>query len=409
MAESLFMTESKRDENISQLLTERIAAGDFPSAVYIVAEKGRVELADALGDAVREPERYPATLNTIYDLASLTKPLVTGLLCARRIERSELQLEAPVAEYLPEFDRGDKRAITVRHLLTHTSGLPAWLPLYIITEGKRERTLEVIADQKLEERPGGRVIYSDLGFITLGFLLERIANTSLAEMAQHEIFKPLMLQSTFFNPDRTMQTGVAACESAGNAYEREMCQSNEQARTFLAWRETLIWGEVHDGNAYFLGGTAGHAGLFSSARETLRLAEQFIAARTELLAPSTCHLFRTNFTEGLNEARSIAWQLALTDDSTAGPDLPPDSFGHLGFTGTSCWIDASRERVFILLTNRTHARQLPFANINSVRRRFHTLAVAALDNLNRNTPKWDTSIHHRDTETQRRQRKKTRG
>jgi CubicO group peptidase (beta-lactamase class C family) len=151
------------------------------------------------------------------------------------------------------------------------------------------------------------------------------------------------------------------------------------AGEYRDWREAVIWGEVHDGNAHFLGGAAGHAGLFSTARETLRLASQFLARLTELLAPETCALFRTNFTEDLEEARAVAWQLAATVDSTAGPNLAPDSFGHAGFTGTSCWTDPSRERTFILLTNRTHAHALPFVNINSVRRRFHTLAVEALD------------------------------
>jgi len=147
----------------------------------------------------------------------------------------------------------------------------------------------------------------------------------------------------------------------------------------LNWREHLIWGEVHDGNAYFLGGAAGHAGLFSTARETLRLAAQFLPRHTRLLKPETCALFRLNLTPGFEEARSLAWQLAATPDSTAGPNLAPDSFGHLGFTGTSCWIDPNTERIYILFTNRTHVRHLPFVNINSVRRQFHTLAAARLD------------------------------
>jgi CubicO group peptidase (beta-lactamase class C family) len=164
----------------------------------------------------------------------------------------------------------------------------------------------------------------------------------------------------------------------GNAYEREMC-GEMKAGDWANWREYLIWGEVHDGNAHFLGGAAGHAGLFSDARDTFRLAEQFVAESTRLLRPQTCALFRTLLTEGLEEARSVAWQLAATSGSTAGPSLPPDSFGHTGFTGTSCWIDQSAGRIFILLTNRTHTRSLPFVNINSVRRSFHTLAVAALE------------------------------
>jgi CubicO group peptidase (beta-lactamase class C family) len=423
------------DEQIDALLAARIAAGDFPSAVYLVAERGRACFAGAQGFAVREPVRHAAGVETIYDLASLTKPLVTGLLAARLVERGALELERPVALYLPEFAGAATARINVRHLLTHTSGLPAWRPLRISTGNRRERVLETIANANLEYEPGARVVYSDLGFITLGLLLERICGAKLDELAQREIFRPLALERTFYNPARAFLTGVAACELGGNAYERGMCEAQEQARTgtagqapaeghaggqapanspgngqteapansleegqaqalsearareqgehvagaFASWREELIWGEVHDGNAYFLGGAAGHAGLFSNARETFSLAEQFIAARTRLLAPETCALFRTNMTPQLDEARSFAWQLAATRDSTAGNSLSPDSFGHLGFTGTSCWIDAARERVFILLTNRTHTRTLPFVNINGVRRQFHTLAVAALE------------------------------
>jgi len=423
------------DERIDALLAERIAAGDFPSAVYLVAERGRACFSGAQGFAVREPVRHAAGMETIYDLASLTKPLVTGLLAAQLVERGALELERPVGAYLPEFARAATAHINVRHLLTHTSGLPAWRPLRISTGNRRERVLETIAAAGLEYETGARVVYSDLGFITLGLLLERICGAKLDELAQREIFRPLALERTFFNPTRAFLTGIAACELGGNAYERGMCEAQEQARERTVgqapaegqtdgqalsealkegqaqalsealkegqtgvlseartqglaenvagalgeWREELIWGEVHDGNAFFLGGAAGHAGLFSNARETFSLAEQFIATRTRLLAPETCALFSTNMTPQFDEARSFAWQLASTRDSTAGGALSPDSFGHLGFTGTSCWIDAARERVFILLTNRTHTRTLPFVNINGVRRQFHTLAVAALE------------------------------
>jgi CubicO group peptidase (beta-lactamase class C family) len=361
---------------ISRFLSERIEAGDFPSAVYLIAEGGRAVFSDALGNSVVEPQRIPATLDTVYDLASLTKPLITGLLCARRIETEELTLDRAVSHYLPEFDRPDKKAITVGRLLTHTSGLPAWRPLYILAEGKRDRVISAIANQDLEYAPGTRVIYSDLGFIALGLLLERSAGKSLAELAQTEVFQPLGLKHTFFNPEAAMQTGIAACET-GNAYEREMSpQLKDDA--FKNWRRELIWGEVHDGNAHFLGGAAGHAGLFSNAADTLVLAKQFQATLTTLLRPETCELFRTNITPRLEEARSVGWQLAATKDSAAGTVLPPDSFGHSGFTGTSCWNGPTEERTLILLTNRTHARALPFANINRVRRQFHSLAVAAL-------------------------------
>lgn len=366
------------------MLAQRIAAGDFPSAVYLIAEQGEVVFSDALGNAVVEPKTIAAAFDTIYDLASLTKPLVTGLLCARRIETGELTLDSSVSHYLTEFDRTDKRAITVRHLLTHSSGLPAWRPLYILAKGDRERTLAEIANLELDYQPGTRVVYSDMGFIALGLLLERLSRKPIVSLAKDELLQPLELKRTFFNPESSMQTGIAACET-GNAYERGTCRDSVHQTDFegyKSFREHLIWGEVHDGNAYFLGGAAGHAGLFSTASETLNLVNQFLGEQSRLLKAQTCVLFSQNLTEGLEEARSIGWQLAATKDSAAGLDLPPDSFGHSGFTGTSCWIDPHHQRVFILLTNRTHARQLPFVNINSVRRQFHSLAVAALSNAN---------------------------
>ncbi len=366
------------DTDISNLLRGRIEAADFPSAVYLVAENGLRVFADALGDAVREPESHPATLGTIYDLASLTKPLITGLLCARMVEAGELKLDKSVADYLTEFNQPDKSSITIRQLLTHTAGLPAWRPLYLLAHSK-DAVLSAISAETLQYKTGERVVYSDLGFIVLGFLLQRLSGQTLDELARTHIFSPLDLRQTFFNPAVAARTGVAACET-GNAYERDMCERDFTGSSYSGWRNELIWGEVHDGNAHFLGGFAGHAGLFSNAKETLQLANQFIGSKSQLLSPETCELFRQNMTEGRNEARSFAWQLAATKDSTAGPALPPDAFGHTGFTGTSCWVDAAHQRVFILLTNRTHKRALPFANINSVRREFHTLAVKALSN-----------------------------
>lgn len=365
-----------RNEHLSGFLTEHINAGEFPSAVYLVGERGQIIFTDALGHSVVQPYSIANKLDTIYDLASLTKPLVTGMLCARRIELGELTLDSSVSHYLPEFDRTDKHMITVRELLTHTSGLPAWRPLYILAEDEPERAAGAIANLDLEYKPGTRVIYSDLGFISLGILLERMTGQRLADMAQREIFEPLELQQTFFNPELALQTGIAACET-GNVYEKNMCDETGTGE-YQNSRRRLIWGEVHDGNAYFLGGAAGHAGLFSTASDVFQLTQQFIAESSRLLTPDTCKLFQQNMTEGLEEARSLGWQLAATKDSTAGSNLPPESFGHSGFTGTSVWIDPTHARVFILLTNRTHARELPFANINAVRREFHTLATTEI-------------------------------
>ena len=251
--------------------------------------------------ANRKNGRLPSRRFTI--LASLTKPLVTGLLCARLVERGALNIDDRVADYLPEFNREDKRDITIKHLLAHTSGLPAWRPIYLLAKDKAD-ALAAIAEQPLEYATGERVVYSDLGFIVLGFLLQRVSGRSLPELAQHEIFEPLKLEHTFFNPSAAMRTGVAACET-GNAYERDMCERDFAGQTYAGWRSEIIWGEVHDGNAHFLGGAAGHAGLFSNANETLRIANQFIGDLSQLLNAETCKLFRQNFTRRLERGAFV--------------------------------------------------------------------------------------------------------
>ena len=214
---------STPNNQLSALLQQHIDAGEFPSAVYLVASGDELVFADALGYSVVEPYRVASKFDTIYDLASLTKPLITAMLCSRRIELGELTLDSSVSHYLAEFDRTDKQMITVRELLTHTSGLPAWRPLYLLTEDEPERAAGAIANLDLEYKPGTRVVYSDLGFIASGILLERLTGHRLAEMAKHEIFAPLKLQQTFFNPEIALQTGIAACET-GNAYELGMCK-----------------------------------------------------------------------------------------------------------------------------------------------------------------------------------------
>jgi CubicO group peptidase (beta-lactamase class C family) len=364
---------------ISQFLQTRIDIRDFPSAVYLVAEKGEIILQDALGFAVVEPEKIEAKLDTIYDLASLTKVLVTGLLGAKLIEKGEVSLSDKIAKYFSEFETNDKREITIQNLLTHTSGFQAWLPFYLMTDD-RLRMTNVIASEPLGNPINSKVVYSDLNFLLLMFLLEKIYGKTIDEVAKGEIFTPLDLQNTFFNPPKELQKRIAASEF-GNEYEKNTCLNfnYELGITNYKWRDYQIWGEVHDGNCWFMNGVSGHAGIFSNAFETFKIAQQFLADQTTLLQSETCQLFPTNFTPNLNEARSIAFQLAETPQSTASKALQPDSFGHLGFTGTSLWIEPERERIFILLTNRTHRRELPFVNINSTRRKFHELATEILD------------------------------
>lgn len=365
---------------ISEFLQQRIDAGDFPSAVYLVAEKGEVIFRDARGHAVAEPEKIEASVDTIYDLASLTKPLITGLLAAMLVDRGEIDLGAAVGNILPEFYVSSNAEITVDRLVLHTSGLPAWRPFYLLVE-TRDQVLDEIARTMLPENQDP-VTYSDLNFITLAGIVEQIAGTDLAQVAAAEIFEPLRLQKTVFNPLSKFERQLVAASEKGNRYESQTCVEMgylEEGQSSKFLRDHQIWGEVHDGNAWFMGGVAGHAGLFSTVEEVFQIAQQFLPGYTKLLTPETTELFRTNYTKSLNEHRSFAFQLASSEGSTAGTSMPSEAFGHNGFTGTSLWIDPVNERVFVLLTNRTHAHPLPFVNINSVRRRFHDLAIDLLD------------------------------
>ncbi len=364
-------------QKISNFLKERIAARDFPSAVYLVAEEGAIIFSDALGFAVIQPKQIEANIGTIYDLASLTKVLVTGLLTAILIEKGEIGFDDKAVKFLKAFNGGPYSEVTIKKLLTHTSGLPAWLPFYLLSKsGDLERVIAGSSPDADQEA----VTYSDLNFLSLQLIIEKVIGEKLDIAAEKYIFEPLNLIDTFFAPRAEIREGIAASEN-GNEYERQTCvemfpEIHIPESTF---RNGIIWGEVHDGNAYFMNGVGGHAGLFSTAEEVFEIAQQFLPNETKLLKPETCVMFCRNFTEGFNEDRSFAFQLASTEDSTSGSKMSPESFGHLGFTGTSLWIDPANERIFILLTNRTHDHPLPFVNINSVRRKFHELAIECIE------------------------------
>ncbi len=383
--------------NISQIISSylegEIARGSIPGAQYVVGEDLRIVAEDALGLAVVEPERIPATLDTIYDLASLTKPLVTALLVVRFAERGQLELNAPLARYLSEFN---DQTITLTQLLTHTSGLPNWRPLYLDARTRAD-VPAAIARILLEPKPTAAsrdVIYSDLNYVLLGFVLERVTGEQLDRLATTEIFAPLGLQRTMFNPPAELLRGIAATEHGqefelANAIAETKTQGwgdvallasspHRDARLSRArWRKDVIWGEVHDGNANFMEGVGGHAGLFSTAREAFRLANQFLPG-SELLRRESLNLFTANLTRGCATSRSIAWILAETPDCSAGPALPPTALGHNGFTGTSIWMDPHKRRVLVLLTNRVHPR-VGAIDMREIRRRFNALAVEMLD------------------------------
>ena len=384
---------AKPSQIVSTYLQSEIQRGSFPGAQYAIGEDQVIVAEDALGLAVVEPERIPTSLDTIYDLASLTKPLVTALLTVRFSERGLLDLDAPVARYLDEFNGAGMRGITLLELLTHTSGLPNWRPLYLeaqTREGIPAAIARILLEQDTPDSPD--VIYSDLNYALLGFILERVSSEGLDRLAEREIFSPLSLKRTAFNPPGNWLREIAATEQG---QDFECANAAATARTSIAashhqtvspengsqvshrWRQGVIRGEVHDGNANFMGGVAGHAGLFSTAREVFRIANQCLAG-SELLKPESLHLFHDNLTSNCSTSRSIAWILAETPDCSAGFALPRTAFGHNGFTGTSIWVDPGKRRVFVLLTNRVHPRVEPI-DMRDIRRQFNTLAVETLN------------------------------
>jgi CubicO group peptidase (beta-lactamase class C family) len=407
-------------ERVTQYLQSEIDRGAFPSAQYVIGESGIVVAADALGMAVTEPERIAADTGTIYDLASLTKPLITSMLAVKLYERGLIDLNLGVGDYLADFASAahsdDRKRITLRQLLTHTSGLPPWRPLYLEADSSAD-VASAIARAPFGWPPAcgvEQVIYSDLNYILLGCVLERTTGERLESLARVEIIEPLGLDRTMFNPPASLKRQIAATER-GQAYEmaaiiRAVEDGSVRRPTFPATdpaaidddlvsllsrfpaspresaapgtlvsphplrRTDVIWGEVHDGNAFFLGGAAGHAGLFSTAPDVFILANQFLPG-SRLLNEDALALFRENLTPNSSSARSIGWILAETPDCSAGPALGPRSFGHTGFTGTSVWIDPDASRVLVLLTNRIHP-EVGKIEMKEPRQRFHSVAVA---------------------------------
>src|SRR5262249_53155531 len=236
----------------------------------------------------------------------------TALIAVMMAEQGELDLNAPASRYLKELsDHEDKRQITVTQLLTHTSGFQRWLPLYRDLSDPLEVPSAISASELLPSSNRLRpAVYSDLNYILLGLIIERISNRRLDELARKEIFSPLKLSRTMFNPEPRLKREIAA---AGDETE-------------------VIWGVVHDANTRFSGGVSGHAGLFSTARDVFRLASQFLPG-TKLLSELSLGLFTENLTLVGDTQRSIGWVLASTPDCSAGPALPPYAIGHNGFTG----------------------------------------------------------------------------
>jgi CubicO group peptidase (beta-lactamase class C family) len=314
----------------------------------------------AVGHFTYEPDALPVETGTVFDLASLTKVLATTAAVMRLCDRGSLALDAPVTDWLPEFSSGDRAdtrrsRITLRMLLDHSSGLPGYVRLFESANDRLEM-IDACLRQPLTADPGTRAEYSDIGFIILGYLIEKVAGEQLDSFCQREIFAPLGMSTSVFCPEQKTRPSIPPTERD------------------CTFRHRVIQGEVHDENASVMGGVAGHAGLFSNALDPLRLASCILA---DGVTPSGMQLFSahtiTQFAEPARRprgtSRALGWDTPSAP-SSSGNSFSPRSIGHLGFTGTSVWIDLDARIAVTLLTNRTWPDRSNQA-IRALRPRFH--------------------------------------
>lgn len=321
------------------VLDSAIAAGAAPGAVLAVSVRGQ-RFTHGTGRMGREDPQVP-TAATIYDMASLTKVIALTTLSMQAVERGLLDLDAPVVRYLPEFARGEgpKDRVTVRDLLLHDSGLPAHRRLWEETFVREGGILRAITSD-LERAPGERMVYSDLGAITLTAILERLHGMRIDKLFARDVAEPLGMTRSRFTPPGAWRSAIPPTE-------------------FDPWRGRMLHGEVHDENTGRLGGISGHAGLFASAEDLMRFGEWALAGalgrpgQATIAPPAAFATWTLRQDHPAGSSRGLGWDTP-SGRSSAGTLMSARSFGHTGFTGTSIWIDPTRELVVVLLTNRVH-------------------------------------------------------
>jgi len=386
---------------LHSLVDSAIQGRVFGGVVFFVKREGDWILHHAKGCLGATSEQVPLDEDVIFDVASLTKVLVTTPSLMLLQEVGELSIDDPVADYLPAFCEGKRSNVTLRDLLTHSSGLPAWAPIYLFADTKEE-AIEFICRLPLEYEPMRKIQYSCLGFILLGRIVEMVSGQDLAEFAADHIFRPLNLRRTFFNPPGGLLERIVPTEN-GNVHEQQMAahfldefstsasqdpfleSQYQRARKRLnsMRREGPIRGEVHDSNAYFLDGISGNAGLFSSASDIVRMAEEYLMgatgrAETAILSPESIQLMIRTHKEAGGQRRGLGWQLIEGNETSGGRVISRSAFGHTAFTGCSLWVDPLRELTIVLLSNAIHPTYRE-DSMKGFRPAFHDLVVKFSD------------------------------
>jgi uncharacterized protein YbbC (DUF1343 family)/CubicO group peptidase (beta-lactamase class C family) len=355
----------ERFHPIDPVMEHALARGDLPGAVVLVEHRGRTVFRKAYGLRSKQPAEKPMTVDTIFDLASLTKPIATATSIMILIEQGKLHPADRVARYLASFGQNGKAEVTIEQLLLHTSGFVADNPVSDYRDG-RQRAFERIDQLAPVAPPGSRFIYSDLNYIVAGEVVEKLSGQSLGRFAADHIFKPLGMKDTGFRP---LQSG-----SGPESLHERLAPTEERDGRWLV-------GEVHDPRSFLLGGVAGHAGLFSTADDLAVYAQMILGGGTHrgqrILSPLGVRLMTTPrpVPGGL---RAYGWDVQTSFSSNRGELFPRgESFGHTGFTGTSIWIDPGSQTAVIFLSNRVHPKAK--TNINGLRGQVATIAAAAVD------------------------------
>src|SRR2546423_10165357 len=351
---------SSRLAAIQRVVERGIRAGGYPGAAVVVGRKGAAVFERGFGRLSWSETSTPVDAQaTIYDIASLTKVVGTTTAIMILYDEKKIGLDDPVVNYIPTFGGGDKDRVTIRQLLTHTSGLPAGRDIWRIAQTPLEARALVLSTP-LEGRPGAQYIYSDLGADVLGLLVEVVAGEPLDKFLTRRVFEPLGMNETMYRPSDSLRSRIAPTEVTPP-------------------RGYPLQGEVHDENAYALGGVAGHAGLFSTAADLSVFAQMMLNGGeydgTRIIADSTVALF----TKRAAGTRALGWD-TCGGHGSCGMYLSDRAYGHTGFTGTSLWIDPDREMFVILLTNRVHAARAkrPATVIEDVRADLSDAAALAV-------------------------------
>jgi uncharacterized protein YbbC (DUF1343 family)/CubicO group peptidase (beta-lactamase class C family) len=351
---------SARLARIDEAIRDSIDRKETPGAVVVVGRKGRVIFRKAYGDRALVPKPEPMTLDTIFDLASLTKVVATATSIMILVERGKLSLTDPVALHIPEFGKRGKERVTIEQLLTHRAG---FVPDNDISDYiGNVNPLEKIYDLQPIYDPGARFVYSDVGYIVAAEVVRRVSGKPLNEFARENIFAPLNMRDTRFIPEISAIEGEMRPGDHTASKSQNMTTNLETRRSRIAPTESregrVMRGEVHDPRAYAMGGVAGHAGLFSTA-DDLAIFCQMILNKGEhagrrVLAPYTVERMVRAASLPSAQMRGIGWDVNTSFSANRGDLFPVGSFGHTGYTGTSMWIDPASKTFVVLLTNRVH-------------------------------------------------------